>query len=264
MIAVKAAPVPTAQLQESMCVAGIDLGSEPGWIRLFPIPFRDLADDSKFRKYEEVTLHAKRSDSDRRPESWVPIEGSIRTGRFFGTEHGWSARRDRIASVGEWDMCDLIARNRSGSGPETPSLAVVRPAHPPELLITPRDQDQLDRWRSLATAIANQPSLFDDPNQATRTYEHAPWRFRYKYRCQGPGCKGHTQTIVDWEVEALWRKVRQREGWRDLMRQKFCDVLWAADRDTVLFVGNMEQRPHNFLVLGIFWPPQSALQPSLL
>jgi len=122
MIAVKAAPVPTAQLQESMCVPGIDLGSEPGWIRLFPIPFRDLADDSKFRKYEEVTLHGKRSDSDRRPESWVPIEGSIRTGRFFGTEHGWSARRDRIASAGEWDMCDLIARNRSGSGPETPSL----------------------------------------------------------------------------------------------------------------------------------------------
>jgi len=61
MIAVKAAPVPTAQLQESMCVPGIDLGSVPGGIRLSPIPFRDLADDSKFRKYEEVTLHAKRS-----------------------------------------------------------------------------------------------------------------------------------------------------------------------------------------------------------
>lgn len=165
MIAVKAAPVPTAQLRESMCVAGIDLGSEPRWIRLFPIPFRDLADDSKFRKYEEVTVHATRPDNDRRPESWVPIEGSIRTGRFFGTEHGWSARRDRIASVGEWDMCDLIARNRSGSGPETPSLAVVRPAHPPELLITPRDQDQLDRWRSRTAAIANQPSLLTTPTR---------------------------------------------------------------------------------------------------
>ena len=264
MIAVKAAPVPTAQLQESMCVAGIDLGPEPRWIRLFPIPFRDLADDSKFRKYEEVTLQATRPDSDRRPESWVPIEGSITPGRFLGTEHGWSARREHVARVREWDMCDLIARNRSGSGPETPSLAVVRPAHPPEVLITPRDQDQLDRWQSLATAIANQPSLFDDPNQAKHPYEHAPWRFSYKYRCQGPDCNGHTQTIVDWEVEALWRKVRQREDWRDLMHRKFRDELWAPDRDTVLFVGNMEQRPQNFLVLGIFWPPQSALQPSLL
>ena len=145
MIAVKAAPVPTAQLQESMCVAGISLGSEPRWIRLFPIPFRDLADDSKFRKYEEVTLQATRPSNDRRPESWMPILGSIRTGRFLGTEHGWSERRERIASVGEWNMCDLIALNLSGSGPKTPSLAVVRPAHPPDVLITPRDQDQLDR-----------------------------------------------------------------------------------------------------------------------
>lgn len=264
MIVVKAAPVPTAQLQESMCVAGIDLSSEPRWIRLFPIPFRDLADDSKFRKYEEVTLQATRPKNDRRPESWVPIEGSIRTGRLLGTEHGWSARRERIASLGEWNMCELIALNRSGSKPETPSLAVVRPAQPPEFLITPRDQDQLERWRSRAEAIANRPSLFDDPHQVKPPYEPVPWRFGYTYQCHAPRCKGHNQTIVDWEAEALWRKVCQQDNWRDLMLRKFRHELWAPDRDTVLFVGNMGQRPHNFLVLGIFWPPQSALQPSLL
>ena len=48
------------------------------------------------------------------------------------------------------------------------------------------------------------------------------------------------------------------------MRQKFVGELWAPDRDTVLFAGNMEQRPWNFLVLGIFWPPKSGLQQSLL
>lgn len=264
MIVVKAAPVPTAELKESMCVAGIGIGPEPRWIRLFPIPFRDLADDSKFRKYEEVTLLATRPKNDRRPESWVPIEGSIRTGRFLGTEQGWSARRERIASLGEWNMCELIELNRSGSEPEPPSLAVVRPAYPPEVLITPREQDQLDRWRSRAAAIANQPSLFDDPHQVKHPYEPVPWRFSYTYQCRASRCKGHNQTIVDWEAEALWRRVRQQENWRYLMQRKFRDELWAPDRDTVLFVGNMGQRPHNFLVLGIFWPPQSALQPSLL
>ena len=48
------------------------------------------------------------------------------------------------------------------------------------------------------------------------------------------------------------------------MRRKFEEELWAADRDTVLFVGNMEQRPWNFLVLGVFWPPRDPLQQSLL
>ena len=80
MILVKAAPVLTSELQESMCVAAMRLGSQPEWIRLHPVPFRDLADDTKFRKYQEVTVQAIRPHSDRRPESWTPIEGSIQLG----------------------------------------------------------------------------------------------------------------------------------------------------------------------------------------
>ena len=48
------------------------------------------------------------------------------------------------------------------------------------------------------------------------------------------------------------------------MRQKFVDELWAPDRDTVLFAGNMAQHPGSFLILGVFWPPSAALQQSLL
>ena len=77
MILVKAAPVLTSELQESMCVAAMRLGPQPDWIRLHPVPFRDLADDTKFRKYQEVTVQAIRPRNDRRPESWTPIEGSI-------------------------------------------------------------------------------------------------------------------------------------------------------------------------------------------
>ena len=263
LIVVKAAPVPR-KLQESICVAAIDLAPEPRWIRLFPIPFRDLADDSKFRKYQKVTLKVVRPKDDRRPESWVPVEGTIKPGRRLRTGHGWSARRQYVAGLGERNMCDLIRRNQSGSGPGTPSLAVVRPAQAPELEITEREPKQLERWQRKADEIASRPSLFDDPNQVKRPYEIVPHRFRYKYRCLASACNGHNQTIVDWEAVALWRKVRHQKNWRQQMERKFCDELWAPDRDTVLFVGNMQQRPHSFLVLGVFWPPLSPLQPSLL
>ena len=145
-----------------MCVAAMRLGSAPEWIRLYPIPFRDLADDSKFRKYQEITVRAIRPSGDRRPESWTPLHGSVRPGTFLGTDHGWSARRQRVATLGEHTMCDLVERNRSGSGPDTPSLAVVRAAAPPDLLITRRDHEQLDRWQQRADSIAAQPSLFDE------------------------------------------------------------------------------------------------------
>ena len=46
------------------------------------------------------------------------------------------------------------------------------------------------------------------------------------------------------------------------MRQKFEDDLWDG-RDTSLFVGNQEQYPGAFLVLGVFWPPASGYQTRL-
>ena len=264
MVLVKAAPVLTSELRETMCVAAMLLGPAPEWIRLYPVPFRDLADDSKFRKYQEITVRAIRPSSDRRPESWTPIHGSVRPGATLGPQHGWSTRRQRVAALGEHTMCDLLERNRSGSGPDTPSLAVVRAAAPPDLLITYRDQEQLDRWQQRADGIAAQQSLFDDPEAQRLDFDIVPWRFRYSYHCLAPACNGHKQTIVDWEAVALWRNVRHHSDWQDLMKQKFVDEMWAPDRDAVLYVGNMEQRPWNFLILCVFWPPREGLQQSLL
>lgn len=264
MVLVKAAPVLTSQLQETMCVAAMTLESQPAWIRLHPVPFRDLADDSRFQKYQEITIRAIRPTSDRRPESWKPIEGSIRLGQTIGTDHAWSTRRQRVAALGEHTMCNLIERNRSGSGPDTPSLAVVRTVETPELLIDKRNAEQLRKWEERAAAIASQPSLFDDPGTAKPDFEVIPRRFRYSYRCLAPGCNGHEQTIVDWEAGALWRHVRHRADWRELMRRKFVEEIWGAVRDSVLFVGNQQQYPQSFLVLGVFWPPAHGLQQSLL
>ena len=264
MILVKAAPVLTSRLEDSMCVAAISLDEDPRWIRLHPVPFRDLADESKFRKYQEVTVDAIRPRSDRRPESWVPLEGSIRPGAEIGTDHGWSTRRERLEALSRPTMCSLVASNRSGSGPSTPSLAIVRVRGTPEFEVSKRDEEQLAKWRKRAADFAATPSLFHDPSSDRPEYEVVPWRFSYKYHCMEPGCKSHTQTIIDWEAVALWYHVRDQQDWREQMRKKFVDVLWSPDRNTELFVGNQERHPQSFLVLGVFWPPRQDLQQSLI
>lgn len=264
MILVKAAPVLTSRLEESMCVAAVSLDQDPEWIRLHPVPFRDLADDTRFRKYQEVTVDVIRPRGDRRPESWVPLEGTLTPGDTIGTDHSWSTRRQRLASLDRPTMCELVEMNRAGSGPSTPSLAVIRTLEPPELEITMRDSNQLEKWQQRADAIAARPSLFDDPDTKKPDFEVIPWRFRYQYRCLAPACNGHSQTIVDWEAVALWRNVRRQSDWQAQMRRKFVDQLWADDRETELFVGNQEQHPQSFLVLGVFWPPKASLQQSLL
>lgn len=265
MVLVKASLVLTSKLEENMCVAAMTLTDDPKWVRLYPVPFRDLEDDSKFRKYQEITVKAIKPKQDRRPETWRPIEGSIQLGSAIVPDHQWAVRRDRISRLGEHYTCDLIERNKSGSGPNTPSLAVVRARDTPELIITERDQEQIQQWDKRAKAIASQPSLFDDPRKIKRVYRMCPWRFRYKYQCLKAQCPGHSQTIIDSEVVALWKKVKYLDGWQDKIRQKFIDDLWAMGKETVMFVGNMEQYPCSFLVLGVFWPPKTPyMQQTLL
>ncbi len=247
-----------------MCVAAMTLDDRPEWIRLHPIPFRDLEDDSRFKKYQEIDVHVIRPSADRRPESWTPQYGTLRLGRTVGTKHGWSARRERVAALGKHTMCALNAANAGGSGLGVPSLAVVQAASPPELVITKRAADQVTTWQERADAIAARPSLFDDPDKPRHAFEVVPWRFQYRYRCLANGCHGHQQPIIDWEILTLWRKVRHDSDWQELVKAKFEDEMWAVGRDSVLFVGNQVQHPQSFLVLSVFWPPRQPLQPVLL
>jgi hypothetical protein len=260
LVLVKAAPVLTSNFDETMCVAGARIDApEPAWVRLHPVPFRDLDDDRKFTKYQAVDVDVIRRRADRRPESWSPIHGSIVPTESMSTDHGWAQRRGIVETLGEANMCDLVEVNRSGSGPGTPSLAVVRPIAPPKLRITRRDDAQLEEWGRRAAAAESRVSLFDDPDARKPEFEVVPWRFQYEFQCSASACNGHVQTIVDWEVLALWRHVRHRPDWQEQMRVKFEETLWQG-RDSRLFVGNQEQHPASFLVLGVFWPPAGGAQ----
>src|ERR1039457_4035592 len=73
LITVKAAPNPSERYGETVCVAGIRLDPESsGWVRLYPINFRELDDDSSFKKYDIVSVDARPSRGDPRGESWRP------------------------------------------------------------------------------------------------------------------------------------------------------------------------------------------------
>ena len=117
-------------------------------------------------------------------------------------------------------------------------MSIVRPVEPPTLKITERDEPQLREWRRRAEGSASRVSLFDDPNVRKPEFEVVPWRFQYEFRCLATGCSGHTQTIVDWEVLALWRRIRHRVDWRDQMRLKFEETLLRG-RDPVSSTGGV-------------------------
>lgn len=104
---------------------------------------------------------------------------------------------------------------------------------------------------------AAQPTLDATDTQLQRkALEQIPFRFLYRYRCSDKNCPTHRQSIVDWEVAALYRNVRDRPDWRELMRARWFDEMCGSTRDTAFIVGNQHQYLDGFLILGVWWPPR--------
>ena len=247
VITVKAAPNPSEKYGETVCVAGLSIDPErPGWIRLYPINFRELGEKESFRKYQIVSVDAVPARQDSRRESWRPRMDTLAI-------DGKLSRKQRKLwiepAIGTTTMCRL---NRDATR-DSPSLGLVRPARVIGLKIekhpgwTKDQQAKLDQY-------ASQYDLFGDSD---RTPLQAP-RFTgaYHYVCEEPGCKGHQQNLIDWEFVALQRRLLDRDdaSARSALEQRFLHEMCAPDRDLAFYVGNMALHPRAFSVLGVYWP----------
>lgn len=250
---VKAYPNLSRKYGEVSCIAGLDLDAG-GWIRLYPVPFRELEDKRQFRKYEPIRASVQRRSGDRRPESWRVDADSIEViAPMLGAERGWEARRSVVEpEIGESMCATRRARRENGT-----SLQMFRVREVSDLVIEEVERDP-EKGR-MAKAWAAQGSLLDtgELKQQREALEQIPFRFQYRYRCSDSDCGGHLQSIVDWEIVELFRNVRSRPEWKELIRKKWLDQMCGADKDTAFIVGNQHQHPDGFLVLGVWWPPKS-------
>jgi hypothetical protein len=248
LITVKAAPNPSASYGETVCVAGLRLDLDtPGWVRLYPINFRDLESEQRFRKYDIVTLRAKPARNDRRVESWKPDMNSLRMERHLPA---WTPRRSHVEPYITSSMCAVLAAVRTA--PPGASLAAVEPARVGGVDIerhpgwTSDEQAKIDQY-------VGQLDLLGSDRAALQAPRLKGW---YRYRCHDVGCSGHRQGILDWEFVALQRRLRHLpddELAREL-RAKFLSELCGPNRRTVFFVGNQAKREHVFSVIGVYYP----------
>lgn len=255
LVTVKAYPAIAKVSGESVCVAGVRLDTpSPEWIRLFPVGFRALPSDRKFRKYQAVRLNVRRTEgTDRRPESRRPDLDSLEVGSTLGTSNGW---RDRWNILGDLvDATTACALNRASRelGQDSASLGLIKPTDISDVVVEDNPK------YTPGAAVPIQDDLFGGDAEAL---EAAPFIVHYHYRCAAPGCTGHKQSLIDWE-SGQFARGRLAEGHtrgeaRRLQRTKFLDELCSANRDTHFYIGNQHQHPGNYLVLGVFWPPAGS------
>ncbi len=248
LIAVKAPPNPSKKYQEINCCAGIDLATGE-WIRLYPIPFRLLDYDKQFPKYSVISVDCRRPLRDKRVESYKVDQDSIKILRHLGTENKWSERKRIVLPTLSPSFCRILKDVNINK-----SLGVFKPTDIDFEVKKAVPKDEQKR-----RAAYDQYHLFD---KKLEPVEQIPFSFYYRFKCQNsPNCPTHKLMIHDWELMGAYR------GWRhkytdqtlllDKMREKWFDNLCGPTRDTYFYVGNMWQRPKQFMVLGVFWPPES-------
>ncbi|NRB75052.1 MAG: hypothetical protein HRU46_11905 [Verrucomicrobiales bacterium] len=245
MVTVKAYPTPSTKYEETVCCAGISEDLE--WIRLYPVPYRDLPGQGKFRKYDivEVTAVRREPHKDNRPESWRPVLETMKIVDHIEPKNNWEARLDWIRPT----ILDGYAQLLELQEKENKSLAAFRP----NKILGVRVRPDTNRWSAKQLDAINQGDLFS----SKEPLEQVPYRFQIGFEDEIG--KPHWLSLIDWEFFELWRGERTRLG----SEEKACEQVHkkllqvtSEDRDLILFAGNQAdpRKRQTFMLLGCCWP----------
>lgn len=108
------------------------------------------------------------------------------------------------------------------------------------------------------TSFLSQPDLLSEP-QKISALEPPRFIVKYHYLCEEPGCPGHKQRILDWELVAFERRFRGKsdEETKSAITAQFFDMICGPERRPHFFVGNFADAPKrkSFSILGMYYPP---------
>lgn len=245
LITVRTYPVPSRQSIEVSCTAGVTRDGK--WVRLYPVPWRLLAEDKKFRKYEWVKVMVRHATSDSRDESRRLDEGTIQVLTDpLPTDQQWAARRRIVMPLKAQSMCWLQdERDRTMS----PTLGFIKPREIRRLIIEPEKEPD---WSEVDLARLRQTDMFRQaPKQEL---EKIPFRFSFNYFCEESTCRSHTMMCSDWELAGLYRKMRRRPDWQDRFQQRIQNLI--ERRDIHFYVGTVSDHPGSWIITGLWYPPR--------
>ena len=247
LITVRTYPVPTKKSIEVSCTAGIT--DDGKWIRLFPIPYRFLDSDKRFRKYQYIEANIAKAESDPRPESHnLDIDSIEILPGAIPPDNKWKARKDEIFPLKARSLCSLQYERDLN---KEPTLGFFKP----KVISGLRMEKTSGKWSEEEVARLRQYPLFGNAPQIE--LEKIPFIFSYAFSCDDPNCCTHILSCTDWEMGAAYRAWRVKYGasWERKFRDRF-ETEMILEKDTHFFVGTMRTHPDAWIIVGLFYPPK--------
>ena len=262
LVTVKAYPKPSGKYEELVCSAGLLDGSK--WVRIYPVPYRFLAESQMYPKYSWVRVNLLRNSSDFRPESYRPKNGldeEFIVESKLGTMDAWAARKSFVLSEVFVSMKELIALAK---GAEKRSLATLRPSQVTGFNVQPSQREWKEEWTNRALQRSFLEYAASSEPEKRRLVQKVPYDYYYEFLSEGDTTPRKLK-IEDWEIGALfWNCLTQSGGDENaanqLVREKYFDT-FTSERDLYFFLGTTKQF-HNvarnpFIIVGVFYPPSS-------
>ena len=260
LITVKTYPTLSKKYAELVCTAGVNESGE--WRRIYPIRFRQLADDQRYKKYQWVEAEISKSTSDNRPETYqIENVGTLDTiGDPLNTADNWSLRRtnfiDKVKIYN--DMSELIELSHENEL----SLAMFRPV---EWVGFVNEEVEREWDAEKLAALENQrkqEDIFKDAEEVAKDFavvDKLPYKFSYKFK--GSDSKERTLMIEDWEIGALYRNCLKRSESEEeavgKVRQKYWDeFVDNPEIDLLLVLGTTlehhnKKAPNPFVIVSV-------------
>jgi len=270
LITVKTYPTLSRKYAELVCTAGVNESGE--WRRLYPVRFRALLDEQKYRKFQWIEAEIEKSCVDRRPESYkiVREESLLILREPLTTADKWFARRE--AFLDKVPSHDDLTAIIQGAHQNELSLALFKPSEWLEFTHEPVERE----WdtRKLASLEAQRRQLHLFKEEATLAKElkvvrKLPYKFSYRFKdVQGKETK---LMIEDWEIGALyWNCLRSSQGDEAeavcKVKTKYWDEFVVSKRfSPVLILGTTlehqnKKAPNPFVIIGVLAPPLDLRQ----
>lgn len=246
LITARTYPSPAKKGIEVSCTGGITAAGD--WIRLHPVPYRFLDEDKRFRKYQWIDVRISKSN-DSRPESFILDLDSIRIASDpLPTDRHWQARKEIVTPLQSPSLCWLQAERDKN---KFPTLGFFKPKEISRLIIEPDSR----QWTEAELARLRQFPLFGAA--PTQELEKLPYKFKYRFVCDEPTCRGHELSCLDWELGQSYRSWCRKYGadWERALRQRYEHEM-IERYDTHFFVGTVRNHPDAWIIVGLFYPPK--------
>ncbi len=257
----KTRPEVSQSYREIVCTGGV-FEDTRRLVRIYPIPLRYLEDERVFKKYQWIEAEVARNLRDPRPESFKIRYDGIETGETIPTKSGnWDARAEWVMQPGNVFQSVEVLQDQQSE--DKTSLGLVRPAEVDDVrAVRVSEQEKQGFTKRYEQAVSQMELPLDpDTGREIRPLRPPDYRFKIHFRCNDQRCKSHKFSVLDWEIDALYFRLRTRQERSSHMaaqsvRDKLREIC-SPEKDLHFFLGNLFSHPQNFTIVGLWYPKEN-------